>query len=125
MVCYAPLRIKSQSFLKIIRLDCPPWSHDCIVLVKPSESETGEPPRSAAPPRPAAPPASSSPSSRTSRSFLPPSLLHHHSQCLLLFTLQSVYYLFALPCAAILQVLITSLVLCASSVGGFEPDSRC
>jgi hypothetical protein len=32
---------------------------------------------------------------------------------------------FALACAAILQVLITSLVLCAGSVGGFEPDSRC
>jgi hypothetical protein len=28
---------------------------------------------------------------------------------------------FALACAAILQVLITSLVLCAGSVGGFEP----
>jgi hypothetical protein len=32
---------------------------------------------------------------------------------------------FALACAAILQVLITSLVLSAGSVGGFEPDSRC
>jgi hypothetical protein len=31
----------------------------------------------------------------------------------------------ALVCAAILQVLITSLGLCAGSVGGFEPDSRC
>jgi hypothetical protein len=51
MVCYAPLRIKSQSFLKIIRLVCPPWSHDCIVLVKPSEPETGEPPRPAPPSR--------------------------------------------------------------------------
>jgi hypothetical protein len=32
---------------------------------------------------------------------------------------------FALACAAILQVLITSLVLCVCSVGGFEPDSKC
>jgi hypothetical protein len=32
---------------------------------------------------------------------------------------------FALTCAAIMQVLITSLVLCAGSVGRFEPDSRC
>jgi hypothetical protein len=32
---------------------------------------------------------------------------------------------FALACAAILQVLITSLVLCAGSVRGFVPDSKC
>jgi hypothetical protein len=32
--------------------------------------------------------------------------------------------LVALACAAILQVLITSLGLCAGTVGGFEPDSR-
>jgi hypothetical protein len=32
---------------------------------------------------------------------------------------------FSLACAAILQVLITSLVLCVGSVGGFEPESRC
>jgi hypothetical protein len=31
----------------------------------------------------------------------------------------------ALAYAAILQVLITSLGLCAGTVGGFEPDSRC
>jgi hypothetical protein len=32
--------------------------------------------------------------------------------------------LVALACAAILQVLITSLGLCAGAIGGFEPDSR-
>jgi hypothetical protein len=31
----------------------------------------------------------------------------------------------ALACAAILQVLITLLGLCADTIRGFEPDSRC